>query len=101
MSVSVRFIRISRAPGLKKADMLIHLELRSKAPNQEVSVSTSLLYHAFDIRGYATPLTPNPDLNEEVLMRQDVVAIVSVARQKQSAQLPKGVGHVASRQGSS
>src|SRR5450759_1513301 len=34
-------------------------------------------------------------------MRQDVVAIVSVGRQKPSAQPPDGVGHVASRQGRS
>jgi hypothetical protein len=28
------------------------LELRQEAPNQEISMSTSLLYHAFGIRGY-------------------------------------------------
>src|SRR5580704_17036738 len=28
------------------------LELRQMAPNREVSMSTSLLYHAFGIRGY-------------------------------------------------
>ena len=39
-------------PGLKKADMLIPLGVVFRAPNREVSMSTSLLYHAFGIRGY-------------------------------------------------
>ena len=40
------------APGLKKADMLIPLGVAFRTPNREVSMSTSLLYHAFGIRGY-------------------------------------------------
>ena len=50
--VSLWFIRQMRAPGLKKADMLIPLGVAFRAPNREVSMSTSLLYHAFGIRGY-------------------------------------------------
>ena len=46
------FIRRKARAGLKKADMLIPLGVASKAPNREVSMSTSLLYHAFGIRGY-------------------------------------------------
>jgi transposase len=35
------------------------LELRQEAPNQEVGMSTSLLYHAFGIRGYEYIRTEN------------------------------------------
>jgi transposase len=37
---------------LKKADMLSPLGVASRAPKREVSMSTSLLYHRFGIRGY-------------------------------------------------
>jgi hypothetical protein len=48
---SIWFIRRKRAPGLRMADMLIPFGIASKGSEPEVRVSTSLLYHAFSIRG--------------------------------------------------
>ena len=60
-----RFIRRKRAPGLKEADMLIPLGVALQGlQDREVSMSTSLLYHAFGIRGYQyvrTTYTRGPD----------------------------------------
>ena len=53
------------APGLKKWTRCFHLELCQNSPNGEVSMSTSLLYHAFGIRGskYSRTDTTTPKVN--------------------------------------
>src|SRR5436305_10265490 len=47
------------------------LELRYRAPNREVSMSTSLLYHAFGIRGYQYTRTDYKGGQTIFTIRQD------------------------------
>jgi len=47
------------------------LELRKRAPDREVSMSTSLLYHAFGIRGYQYVRTDYRDGGVVFTIRQD------------------------------
>ena len=46
------FIRLKRTWGCRKADMLVPSGVFAKDSEGEASMSTSLLYHAFGIRGY-------------------------------------------------
>jgi hypothetical protein len=69
-----RFIRRNRAPGFKKANMLISLGLCQRTPNQEVGMSTSLLYHGFSIRGYQYVRTRSQGGEAASVVRQDLEA---------------------------
>src|SRR3954452_9556361 len=50
-TTNLRLFRVERLGFLKRADMVCTLEVKQKHLREE-TMSTSLLYHAFGIRGY-------------------------------------------------